>query len=306
MTAGATAIDATSIGATASALNFARLGVYLELTKPRLTSLAVVSSMVGLYMAGAGPLDVVVLLGTLLGASLIGAGGSALNQYLERDLDARMTRTEERPLPSGRLQPALCLRFGLVTCFLGVLTLVLTTNALTTGIAVLIVALYVLVYTPMKRKSPLNTIVGAVPGALPILMGWTATGEPLTLAAGSLFLIVYLWQLPHFFAICWLYRADYRRAGFRFWPLMDDSGRRAGWQTFSTCVLLVPLTLLPTGLGLTGRAYAIGALVLGMVFVAVAFGMLVRPVRASARAAFLVSVGYLPLLMLLMMIDRVR
>ncbi len=288
----------------ATSLTRAPIGAYLELTKPRLTLLAAISSLVGYYLGNLGPPDVLVLLGTLLGASLIGGGANALNQYLERDVDVQMTRTANRPLPSGRLEPAPCLYFGVVACFAGLVTLAITTNQLTTGIALLIVVTYDLIYTPLKRISPINTVVGAISGALPILMGWSASGRPLTWGAWSLFAIVFLWQLPHTFAICCFHRGDYQRAGFRLWPLRDETGKSTGWQTVLMCALLVPLTLAPTALGLTGRTYGISALAVGVVFVAVAAQMLLRPSPRSARLTFVASISYLPALMLLMMLDK--
>ena len=197
---------AAPIAATAAAEKASSLSVLLDLIKVRLTSLVLLTTLVGFYIGERGRVDYLLLLHTILGTALVASGASALNQFLERDYDALMRRTRSRPLPSGRLQPETVLLFGVVTASLGMIYLALTVNLLTSALSVLTLASYVLVYTPLKRITTLNTVVGAIPGALPPLMGWTAARGQVTIEGWSLFAILFFWQLPHFLAIAWLYR----------------------------------------------------------------------------------------------------
>jgi protoheme IX farnesyltransferase len=282
----------------------ARARVFAELTKPRLTALAVLSTLAGFYLGAEAGDAFTPIVATLVGAWLVGAGANALNQYLERDLDARMRRTAERPLPSGRLQPEEAFCFGVVMASAGVGFLALRVNLLTGLLALLTVVTYLFIYTPLKRSSPWSTVAGVVPGALPILMGWTAVGREITPGAWALFGIVAVWQLPHFFAIGWLHREDYQRAGCPLWPARDHRGRTTAAAAMLLCVTLIPLTLLPARWGLTGRLYVIAAVAAGLGFLAVATVWAIAPSARTARRMFHASITYLPLLMLFMVADK--
>lgn len=297
-------IPARAVDSSTPWLDRARVAAFLELTKPRLTMLAVIAAVSGYTLASGDGARVAPVLGTLFGAFLVGGGANALNQLAERDLDRLMDRTRARPLPSGRLEPVEALAFGTLLAAMGVALLAFTTTATTVGIAAAILVSYVAVYTPLKRWTAWNTPVGAVPGALPVLLGWSAAGRPLDAAAWSLFAVVFLWQLPHFFAICWYYRDDYRRAGYAMTPLSDPGGRRTGWWTMILSTALIPLSLMPAVLGVTGPWHAAWAVGLGSAYAAAALPMVVRPSDATARFSFLVSIAYLPLLMASMMLTQ--
>ena len=280
------------------AMDFARL------TKPGLTSLAVAAAFVGSWMGAEGDMQPGVLLGTLIGAVMIGAGANALNQYLERDRDALMTRTADRPLPAGRLTPAEahCFGFLLACCGVGFLVPYAGLISAVVGLATLLSYLYV--YTPLKAISPWSTIVGAVPGALPVLIGWTAATGGIGSTGLCLFAIVFVWQMPHFLAIGWYYRDDYRRAGIPIWPVVDAHGIKTGLQAVIFSLILIPVSLLPTMIGATGSTYLVGALVSGVFMVAVAVVMTVTRSASSARRLFWTSIVYLPVIMALMMLDK--
>lgn len=278
--------------------------VLFELMKPRLTGLAAMASVVGFVMASGSPVNVAAVLWVALGAFLVGGGANALNQYMERDLDALMSRTRHRPLPSGRLTPTQALRFGVAVSAIGVLVLATTAHPIGAVFALLTLLIYLGAYTPMKRISAWNTVVGAVPGALPVLIGWGASGVRLSAGAWSLFALVVVWQLPHFFAICRLWRDDYAVAGYAMWPLSDASGRRTGAASALLCAALIPISLLPTWTGLTGNAYALVAVLLGAGFLASAVAMAMRPCERTERLVFISSIAYLPLVMLAMMLDK--
>lgn len=275
--------------------------VFVELTKPRVTVMVVVTTLMGYLLASAGPLDWPRLVLTLLGTLLQSAGALALNQLLERRSDARMERTAGRPLPSGRLTPGPVLAFGVVTGVLGAL-LLLWVNPLTAALGVLTLVSYVFIYTPMKPRSTLNSIVGAVPGAIPPMMGVTAVTNQVDAMGWVLFGILFLWQMPHFLAIAWLYRADYERGGLAMLPVEDIGGARTARQMMLWATALVPVSLLPSVLGISGLVYFIGALVLGVAFVAttVAFAFVQNP--RTARRVVLASVAYLPVVLLLMVV----
>ncbi len=223
----------------------ARAADYVELTKPRIATLVLVTVVVAAFVADWGPPSGWLLLNTLLGTALVAASASALNQWLERDTDALMVRTADRPLPAGRLSVAQVVTFGLVSVVLGVGYLAAFVGWTTAALGLLTWLLYVVIYTPLKRRTPANTAVGAVAGALPVLMGWTAVGAPLDLRAWSLFLIVFLWQFPHFMAIAWIYRRDYAGAGLKMLSTVDPSGYRAGAQAIIAALVLVPVSIVP-------------------------------------------------------------
>jgi len=259
----------------------------------------------GFYLGAAGRVDLLLLANTLIGTALVAGGTNAWNQIRERDVDARMARTRQRPLPSGRLTPPAAIVFATAITVVGVVYLGLTVNLLTAILAALTFASYVLLYTPLKRKTSLNTLVGAVPGALPIVGGWTAAGGSLGVAVAALFWILFLWQLPHFLALAWLYREDYRAGGLRMLSVSDDDGRDTGRMALLYATALLPISLLPTVLGVTGPWYFFGALALGIGYVAAGTGLLVGATPSRAWRLFFVSILYLPALLTLMVLDKV-
>jgi heme o synthase len=288
---------------TALAASPARAGVFLELTKPRITTLVLVTAAVG-YAIGAGSgLDPTAFLALLAGTAMVAGGASALNQYAEREADARMQRTRRRPLPSGRVTPGEALAFGLAASAAGVLLLA-TINALTAVLGAAALASYVLLYTPLKRVTSLCTVVGAVPGAIPPLMGWAAARGSLAAGGWALFAVLFLWQLPHFLAIGWMYREDYARGGFPMLPVTDADGSSTGRQMMLYSAALVPVTLLAGALASAGPGYLWGALALGLAFFAGSARFFRQRSLAAARLLFLVSILYLPIVLGLMVFDR--
>jgi protoheme IX farnesyltransferase len=245
------------------------------------------------------------LLHTLIGTALVASGTNAFNQLRERDVDAHMRRTRGRPLPSGRLSPRAAALFAGTISVVGVAYLGWRVNALTAALAALTLASYVLLYTPLKRRTSLNTLVGAVPGALPILGGWTAAGGHIGVAALSLFWILFLWQLPHFLALAWIYREDYKTAGLAMLSVEDVDGRRTGWMVPLYALALLPVSLLPSLVGVTGPWYFLGAALLGIGFVAAGAAMLGRATPRGAWRVFLASIIYLPALLTLMVLDKI-
>ncbi len=241
---------------------------FYELTKPRMNFLVLVTTLVGFYMAtGAhGTINWALLLPTLVGTALCAAGASVLNQYVERDLDKLMPRTKDRPVPAGRIAPAEARVTGIVLGVAGVITLSLCVNVLTALLGGLTLLSYVLVYTPLKRVTTLNTVIGAVPGAIPPLMGFTAVDNALSPAALSLFAVLFIWQMPHFLAIAILYKRDYALAGFKMLPVVDEDLSVTGRQIVLYSVALVPVSLMPVHVGLAGQAYFAVALMLGLAF----------------------------------------
>jgi heme o synthase len=275
-----------------------RLADFVELTKPRIAALVLVTVAVAAFVAGWGPPDPLLLVNTLLGTTLVAASASALNQWLERDSDARMARTADRPLPAGRLGSTEVLVFSAATIGLGFVYLALAVNWRTAALGLLTWFVYVWIYTPLKTRTSANTAVGAVAGALPVLMGWVAVGAPLGLKAFTLFLIVFLWQFPHFMAIAWIYRHQYAAAGLQMLPVVDPSGRRAGVQAVLSALVLVPVSLVPAVLELAGGAYFGWALVLGLGQLACAVAFLWRLDEISARRLLRASLVYLPAVLL--------
>jgi protoheme IX farnesyltransferase len=268
-----------------------------ELSKARLSFLVLLTTLVGFLLGWHGPMDYTILIATLVGTALSAAGASALNQWIERDLDALMKRTADRPVPAGRMHPSDALIFGLLCCGSGVSLLFLLVNTLTAGLALLTILIYAVMYTPMKRVSELNTLIGAIPGALPPLLGWTAATGHLDLGGGLLFLILWFWQMPHFLAIAWLYRDQYAAAGFKMLSTRDPDGWATGWQALIYSTALLAISLLPGLLGFASPYYFFAALALGgaMVFLSVDFLRLRN--SSSARRLFFASILYLPLLL---------
>jgi len=276
----------------------------LELTKPGITRMVLVTTAAGFYLASPGSVDWPLLAMTLVATALVASASGALNQWAEREADGRMVRTRRRPLPSGRLARTQALVFATLLGLAGLLVMALWVGpvpALLVGASLLT---YVLVYTPLKRLTWWATIVGAFPGALPILAGWTAAGGGIDAAGLVLFGILFLWQMPHFYALAWIYRDDYLRGGFRLLSADDPTGIRTARQAVLFAVLLLPVSLLPGVVGGSGVAYVAGALALGFVYVGLGVGLLMH--RSSRRAwrLFFASVVYLPALLLLMVLDK--
>lgn len=278
---------------------------FLELTKPRVSVMVLVTTWVGFYMASTGATDQVRLLLTLLGTGLACSGTLALNQYMERDLDRQMKRTRDRPLPSGRVQPGDALLFGAVLTAAGLGILTLTVNPLSGLVCATTVVTYLLLYTPMKRRSPLCSVVGAIPGALPPVTGWVAVSGEVGAGAFALFAILFLWQLPHSLAIAKLYEADYARAGFKLLPIVDPGGNSTERQIVANSVALLAAGLIPTLLGVTGAVYFFVALALGVVFCLFSLASAASSSAASMRRVVLASIVYLPLLLAVMALDKV-
>ena len=277
---------------------------YVTLTKPDVTFLVVITTVAGFYLGSRGALDWILLLHTLCGTLLVAGGTAALNQYVERDVDAVMRRTASRPLPTGQLQPREVLVFGVVTIVLGTIWLAVAVNALASLVAFATCLLYVCLYTPLKTRTTLATAVGAIPGALPPLIGWAAARGSLSLGGWVLFAILFFWQFPHFMAIAWVYRADYARAGIRMLPTVDPKGDTTFRLIICTSVILVWVSALPSVLGMAGIHYFFGAMILGMVLLQV--GLWANRSRTNARAKWLMhaTVLHLPLLLGLMMLDK--
>jgi len=282
------------------------MAVYADLFKARLTLLVLLTTLVGFYAGFRGPLDYLLLLHTLVGTALVASGGSALNQLFEREYDARMRRTCDRPLPSGRLQPRTVLGIGIASTGLGLIYLAQAVNLPTSLLGAITFVTYVFVYTPLKRLTWLNTAVGAIPGALPPLLGWTAARGVIALAGMALFAIRALWQVPRFMAIAWIYRDEYAKAGFKMLPLLDPSGRRTGRQALLHALALLPVSLAPFFFHLAGPVYLAGALALGLAFAWFAAQFARFLTISRARQLFYASILYLPLLLAVMMLDKTK
>ena len=283
-----------------------RSGVWSELFKARLTSLVLLTTLVGFYMGSQGSVNYALMFHALLGTALVACGAAALNQLIEREHDGRMRRTENRPLPSGRVQPDTVLILGGLLSAAGLVYLTFAVNLITGFLGAMTLASYLFVYTPLKRITTLNTAIGAIPGALPPLMGWTAACGEVTLGGWSLFAVLFFWQLPHFLAIAWMYREDYARGGFRMLPVVDPDGSRTGRQAVSHTLGLLPVSLSPVVLKLAGTTYFVGALSLGIVFLWFAIQFARTLTIPRARQLFLFSVLYLPLLLGLLVFDKIK
>ena len=291
--------------AAAVPLSASRIADFISLTKPRLNSLVVVTAGLGFYLGTTGPLRWWGLVHTVVGSALVAGAAAAFNQIAERDLDQSMDRTRVRPLPSGRVHPDEARRFALVLAVVGVVQLALFTNVIAAGVALATLLSYVVVYTPLKRRTHWAALVGAVPGALPPVIGWAAARDALTVEGWTLFAIVLVWQLPHFHALSWLYRDDFERAGFPVLAVIDDSGTRTSRHALVYTLALFPVSLTPAAVGLAGTTYAIGALAVNIVFVLVTVRFAIDPTSAHARTVFRTSLVYLPLLWGLLVAERV-
>jgi len=278
---------------------------YFELLKPRVSFLVVLTTAAGFTLASTPPVDWTALIWTALATALLSGGSVGLNQVMERQPDSRMTRTAGRPLPTARVSVGAATAFGIVLILTGTIVLLSTTRVLPTALGLASAAVYLFAYTPLKRRTPFCTTVGAVPGAIPPLIGWTAAGGALNLEAWMLFGILFLWQYPHFLAIAWIYRDDYRKGGFKMLPLEDPSGKRTARQIVLFAVLLYVVSLFPWVFGLAGRSYFIAALLAGIVFLATTLSLLKTPTTLYARYVMRASVFYLPLLLAVLVWDRI-
>lgn len=287
-----------------AAVSISPMGDYLALTKPRITLMVVLTTAVGFVLASPAPVSWLLLLHTVIGTALVASGASTLNMVIERATDARMRRTAQRPLPAGRMKTWPAALYGVALSALGIAYLAGLVNVLTAALGAFTLIGYVAIYTPMKRLSSLATIVGAVPGAVPPMMGVTAALGHADSLAWALFGILFLWQMPHFLAIAWLYRSDYARGGFPMLSVNDPRGRRTARQMVLYSAALLPVSLLPSALGSVGLVYAAGALSAGVVFLAYSWAFAYDVSLRAARRVLLVSVLYLPAVLGLLVLDR--
>jgi len=290
-----------------------RTAVFVDLVKARLTTLVLLTTLVGFYAGWRGAMNFALMFHALAGTALVAAGAAALNQLLECEYDAKMRRTQNRPLPSGRLQPATVMIFGGVCATAGLIYLALAVNLITSVIGAVTLVSYLFIYTPLKRVTWLNTAIGAMPGALPPVMGWTAARGELSGESWALFAILAFWQMPHFFSIAWIYRDEYAKAGFKMLPVVDPHGQRTGQQVVSHTLALLVVSLSPFIFKMTGTIYLAGAVILGAGYLwcAIQFSRQLRFARAEltlvrARQLFLASIIYLPLLLAVMVLDKVK
>ena len=284
------------------------LADYWALTKPEVNFLIAITTFAGFCLARptqSHPFPFMLLIDTLLGTLLVAAGTATLNQYVERHYDAQMRRTARRPLAAGRLDASAALRFGILLSCAGVIYLAIAVNALASLLSLLTLASYIFLYTPLKRKTPLCTLVGALPGAMPPLIGWAGASGTLSLEAWVLYAMLFLWQFPHFMAIAWMYREDYARAGYLVLPFGEERGPFMAWQSVVPSLALVPLSLAPAFLGHAGLIYSVGALLLSGGFLYYGAQLALRRSNPPARRLLFASIIYLPLVFLLMMLDKI-
>ncbi|MGH7768440.1 MAG: heme o synthase [Candidatus Binatia bacterium] len=284
---------------------YRRCADFLELTKPRVTLMVLITTYVGYYLGAGSSSGHARLIAAIIGTALASGGTLALNQFIERGSDALMERTRRRPLPDGRIQPAEALIFGVALAASGLLLLALAVNLLSALVTAAIVASYLFAYTPMKQKSSLCGVIGAVPGALPPVIGWTAARGEVGVPALVLFAILFLWQIPHTLAIAYLYRDDFGRAGIRFLPIVEPDGGSTGRQIVEHCLALLAVSLLPTLVGTAGAIYFAAALVLGGGFLAYGVRLAIAPTSTAARQLLFASLIYLPALLVVMALDRI-
>ena len=281
-----------------------RLSAYVELTKPRIAILLVLTSAAGFYMGTKGPFDIPLFINTLIAITLLAFGVATLNQYWERELDELMPRTAARPLPTGRVGSSEALFFGIAQCVIGEVYLALAVNVLTAFLGLLVIIGYVLVYTPLKTRTSASTAIGAIPGALPPLMGWTAATNDITIGAWALFAMQFLWQFPHFLSIAWIFRHEYARAGIKMLPAVEPDGKITARQIVLFSLMLLPTSLAPFFFGISGMVFVIGGAVLGLWMLYASIVAARAKTDAANKRLLLVSVIYLPLLFILMVADK--
>lgn len=281
-----------------------KISAFIELTKPRIAIMLVLTSGAGFYMGTVADFDVVKFVNAMIGITLLAFGVATLNQWMERDLDLLMPRTEKRPLPTRRISPNEALVFGVLQCVVAEIYLFYLVNPLTALLGITVIVGYVLLYTPLKTRTSASTAIGAIPGAMPPLMGWTSASGDITLGAWALFLLLFLWQFPHFFAIAWMYREDYAKAGIIMLPVIDTDGWITARQIILFASLLFVVSLAPFFLGIAGIYYIIGAAILGLWFVIESIRTALDKSKKSSRRLLLVSVLYLPLVFALLVFDK--
>jgi protoheme IX farnesyltransferase len=288
-----------------TAATSARSADFLALTKPRLNLLVIATAAAGYYLGAPDErFNYLALLHTLIGTALVAGGSAAFNQLVERRVDALMERTRRRPLAADRLGVTEAFWFATLLSVAGFVWLGLGTTWLAAGVALVTLITYVLLYTPLKRLTSFSTVVGAIPGALPPMIGWAAATNTISREAWLLFAIVFFWQMPHFLAIAWLFRDDYARAGFPMLPVIEPDGRSTGYQVATYASALVPISLAPSIVGLAGPAYFVVALILGLTFLIFSLRFAMRRTRQDAKALFFASIAYLPLVWIAMILDN--
>jgi len=278
---------------------------YYELSKPGITYLALTTTFAGFALASVNTLDVFLLIHTLIGTALVAAGGGSLNMVIEYEIDSRMNRTKLRPIPSGKISYLDGLLFGSFCSIIGIIYLAQFVNLLTSVLGAATIAGYLFIYTPSKKITSLSTIIGSFPGAVPPLMGWTAARNELSLEAWTLFAILFFWQIPHFLSIAWMYRKDYERAGFPFLPVVEPNGKSTSQQILFHCIVLIPISVLPTIFQLTGKIYFFGAILIGLGFLTYGILLVKEKSNTNAKRLLLASIFYFPLLIALMMFDKI-
>lgn len=288
--------DAISLGEKVSA--------YFELTKPRIAFMLVLTSAAGFYLGAGQGFDIWLFLNSMTAITLLAFGVATLNQYIERDIDTKMERTEKRPLPSGKVSPTEALVFGIFLCVASEVYLYFAINTLTAILGLIVIVGYVFLYTPLKTRTTASTAIGALPGAMPPLMGWTASANEITLGAWFLFAFLFLWQFPHFLAIAWMYKEQYAKAGIKMLPVVEKDGKVTAQQIVIFTVMLVPVSLAPFFLGISGIYYLIGSVLLGIWFLISSIQTARAKSVEKARKLLLVSVLYLPVIFALMVLNH--
>lgn len=281
-----------------------RVVAYVELTKPRIAILLVLTSAAGFYMGTKGTFDVVLFVNMLIAITLLAFGVATLNQYWERDLDELMPRTAARPLPTGRVTSAEALFFGLAQCLIAEVYLALAVNMLTAFLGAMVIVGYVLVYTPLKTRTSASTAIGAIPGALPPLMGWTAAANDISIGAWALFAMQFLWQFPHFLSIAWIFRKEYANAGIKMLPAVEPDGKITARQIVLFSLMLLPTSLAPFFFGLSGMVFLIGATIIGLWMLYASIVAARAKTDEANKRLLLVTVIYLPVLFILMVADK--
>ena len=281
-----------------------KLAAYLELTKPRIAFMLVLTSAAGFYLGSKGDFDFVLFFNSVVGIALLAFGVATLNQYIERQTDTLMERTATRPLPTGKITPNEALIFGILQCVVAELYLLFLVNGLTAALGLIVIVGYVLLYTPLKTRTSASTAIGAIPGAMPPLMGWTSAANEVTLGAWILFAMLFLWQFPHFLAIAWMYREQYAKAGIKMLPVVEPEGKITAQQIVIFTILLLPVSIMPYFFGVSGVIYLVGASLLGLWFLWTSIQAARAKSNEMARRLLLVSVLYLPIIFALMVFNH--
>jgi len=280
-----------------------KIAAFVELTKPRIALMLALTSAAGFYLGTKGNFDAVLFANSIIAILLLAFGVATLNQYWEHSIDSLMDRTAARPIPTGRVTPTEALVFGVIQCAFAEIYLLLAVNGLTALLGMIVIVGYILVYTPLKTRTSISTAIGAIPGALPPLMGWTAAANEISIGGWALFAIQFLWQFPHFLSIAWMYRDQYAKAGILMLPVVEPAGKITARQMVLFAVMLLPVSLAPFFFGQNGVVFLIGAVLLGLWFLVASIRAALSRTNEKAKSLLLVSVIYLPLLFLLMVAD---